>query len=58
MNRAPRAALWDRSTTSRERSAMTEAVGIESIGVECHREYYNMAKVAIPRLKNVETPFK
>jgi DNA modification methylase len=35
--------------------AACEAIGVEGVGVERHREYYDMAKAAIPRLKNLET---
>jgi site-specific DNA-methyltransferase (adenine-specific) len=35
--------------------AACEAVGVEGVGIERHREYYDMAKVAIPRLKALET---
>ena len=35
--------------------AACEAVGLQSIGVERHREYFDMARAAIPRLKNLET---
>jgi site-specific DNA-methyltransferase (adenine-specific) len=35
--------------------AACEAVGIQSIGVERHREYFELAQRAIPRLKELET---
>jgi site-specific DNA-methyltransferase (adenine-specific) len=35
--------------------AACEAVGVQSIGVERHREYFDMARQAIPRLKALET---
>jgi site-specific DNA-methyltransferase (adenine-specific) len=35
--------------------AACEAIGVESIGIERHREYYDLARVAIPRLKALET---
>jgi site-specific DNA-methyltransferase (adenine-specific) len=35
--------------------AACEAVGIQSIGVERRREYFDLAKRAIPRLKALET---
>lgn len=35
--------------------AACAAIGIESIGVERHREYFDMAKQAIPRLKALKT---
>lgn len=36
--------------------AATEWVGYNALGVERHREYYNMAKMAIPRLREIEYP--
>jgi site-specific DNA-methyltransferase (adenine-specific) len=35
--------------------AACEAVGVHSVGVERHREYFEMAQAAIPRLKAVRT---
>jgi site-specific DNA-methyltransferase (adenine-specific) len=35
--------------------AACEAIGIESIGVERHKEYFDLAKAAIPRLKALES---
>jgi site-specific DNA-methyltransferase (adenine-specific) len=35
--------------------AACEAVGVQSIGVERHREYFELAQRAIPRLKVLET---
>lgn len=35
--------------------AACEAVGVHGVGVERHREYYDMAMAAIPRLKALET---
>ena len=35
--------------------AACEAIGVESIGVERHREYFDLAEAAIPRLKALET---
>lgn len=35
--------------------AACEAVGVQSIGVERHREYFDLARAAIPRLKALET---
>ena len=35
--------------------AACEAIGVESIGVERHREYFDLARAAIPRLKALET---
>jgi len=35
--------------------AAAEAIGVESIGVERHREYFDLAKGAIPHLVRVET---
>ena len=35
--------------------AACEAVGVRGVGVERHREYFDMAKQAIPRLKALET---
>ena len=35
--------------------AACEAIGVQSVGVERHREYFDMAREAIPRLKNLET---
>jgi site-specific DNA-methyltransferase (adenine-specific) len=36
--------------------AAAEAVGVVGVGVERHRDYYDMAKTAIPRLKRIEIP--
>ena len=36
--------------------AAAEAIGLCSVGVERHREYYDMARVAIPRLKRLDIP--
>jgi DNA modification methylase len=35
--------------------AACEAIGVESIGVERHREYFDLARAAIPRLRTLET---
>ena len=35
--------------------AACEAIGIQSVGVERHREYFDLAKKAIPGLKALET---
>ncbi|HEY3413274.1 MAG TPA: DNA methyltransferase [Armatimonadota bacterium] len=35
--------------------AAAEAVGVAAVGVERHRDYYDMAIVAIPRLSELET---
>ncbi len=35
--------------------AACEAIGVQGVGIERHREYFDMARVAIPRLKNLET---
>ncbi len=35
--------------------AACEAVGVQSIGVERHREYFDLARAAIPRLRALET---
>lgn len=35
--------------------AACEAVGVQSVGVERLREYFEMAKSAIPRLKRIES---
>jgi site-specific DNA-methyltransferase (adenine-specific) len=35
--------------------AACEALGVQSVGVERHREYFDIAKAAIPRLKAVRT---
>ena len=35
--------------------AACEAIGVRSIGVERHREYFELAKRAIPRLEALET---
>lgn len=36
--------------------AATEAIGLCGVGVERHQDYYDMARVAIPRLKRLEIP--
>ena len=38
--------------------AAVEALGLAGIGMERHREYYQMACVAVPRLKNLAIPAK
>lgn len=35
--------------------AACEAIGVQSVGVERHREYFELAQRAIPRLKTLET---
>jgi site-specific DNA-methyltransferase (adenine-specific) len=35
--------------------AACEAVGVQGVGVERQREYFDMAKLAVPRLKTIET---
>jgi site-specific DNA-methyltransferase (adenine-specific) len=35
--------------------AACEAIGLQSVGVERHREYFNLAKRAVPRLKALES---
>jgi site-specific DNA-methyltransferase (adenine-specific) len=35
--------------------AACEATGVQSIGVERHREYFDLARAAIPRLKTLES---
>ena len=45
----------DPFTGSGSTIAACEAVGVESIGVERHREYFELAQRAIPRLKALET---
>ena len=36
--------------------AAAEAIGLCGIGVERYRDYYDMARIAIPRLKRLEIP--
>jgi site-specific DNA-methyltransferase (adenine-specific) len=36
--------------------AAVEALGLAGIGIERHRDYYNKACQAIPRLRNIEVP--
>ena len=36
--------------------AAAEAIGLCAVGVERYRDYYNMARAAIPRLKRLEIP--
>ena len=31
--------------------AACEAIGVEGVGIERHREYFDMARTAIPQLK-------
>jgi site-specific DNA-methyltransferase (adenine-specific) len=35
--------------------AACEAIGVQSVGIERHRDYFELAKNAIPRLKQLET---
>lgn len=36
--------------------AVAEAIGLCGVGVERYKDYYDMARVAIPRLKRLEIP--
>ena len=44
--------LWDRDRTI----AAAEAVGVSSIGIERHRDYFEMSRVVIPELAVLESP--
>lgn len=37
--------------------AAGEAVGVQTIGIERYRDYYDMARKAIPKLKDIRIPF-